>query len=425
MTEEFLHFIWKFRLFIRPLKLTTGEEVSVLHPGEHNSDAGPDFLGARLKIDNTTWAGNVEIHVHASEWFHHGHDRDMAYDSVLAHVVYDNDCEVRRKNGEMIPVVPLRGTFDERLYERYRRLLASRSWVPCAPLLGSVERLSINNWIDRLAVERLEHKSAMVEDVLQRNGLDWEQTFYQFFCRSFGFHVNSTPFEMLAGSLPYKYLVRQKDSLLQIEALLFGQSGMLERKFRDEYMVGLQREYRHLQNKFHLLPLDAHLWRFLRLNPPNFPTIRLAQLASLIHRSPALFSRVLECTSLGETEHLFGGEVSAYWETHYLPEKSSPRRKKPMGKASCDLILINTVIPFLFIYGKIKGQPGHSDRALKFLDQLPGERNAVVNRWKKTGMPVQSAFQTQALLELKASYCASRRCLSCGIGNFLLRQEEL
>ncbi len=294
MTEEFLQYIWKLRLFDKNLNLTSGEECQIIDVGTHNLDSGPDFFNARIKFDNTIWAGNVEIHTKSSDWFTHEHQLDKAYDNIILHVVYDDDKPIKRKNGEQIPTIELRNRFDKKLFETYNDFMTNRNWIPCEKMITEVDRFVLNNWIDRLMVERLENKSGEIEDRLKFNGNNWEETFYQFLARNFGFKVNSAPFELLAKSLPLNYLGKHKNNKFQIEALLLGQAGLLTKKYKDEYPKTLQKEYLFLQKKYKLTPIDPHLWRFMRMRPSNFPTIRLAQFADLVYRSSHLFSKIIE-----------------------------------------------------------------------------------------------------------------------------------
>ncbi len=422
MTEEFLHYIWKFKLFRINSKLVSGETLEVINPGTHNFDSGPDFLNARIKIADTIWAGNVEVHIRSSDWFAHGHQNDEAYDNVILHVVYVDDKPVSRKSGEHIPVLELTGKFDDALYNRYQYFLNSRQWIPCEKFIQRAGRFIINNQLDRLLVERLEDKSNAIRERLRISGNNYEQTFYEFLARNFGFKVNSVPFEMTAKSLPLIYLGKHKNNRFQLEALLFGQAGLLEDEDGDEFYVKMRKEYLFLKKKFGLILIDGHLWRFMRLRPSNFPTVRLSQFAGLVHSSSHLFSRLLEIEKFPDLIPLFDISVSEYWQTHYTFGKKSVKRSKKLGKSAIHLIMINTVVPFLFVYGRLKNEQKYIDRALIFLDQLPGESNAIIRKWEELGMSTRTAYNTQALLQLKNKYCNRKRCLQCSIGNELLKE---
>ncbi len=421
MTEEFLYYIWRYRLFDNNGLSFNEEVVKVLATGQLNRDGGPDFFNAKIKIGDTIWAGNVEIHVDSSDWYKHGHHNDKSYDNVILHVVYNNDVVISGKNDKIIPFIELKENFDEKLYHKYKAFMNNKNYVPCETLIRSVESIYINSWLERVLVERLEKKSEVIRKILNNNKHNWELTFYQLLARNFGFKVNAEPFELLAKSLPLNYLARHKSSLLQIEALLFGQAGLLIGKFKDDYPRELKNEYNFLKNKLSLIPIEGHLWKFLRLRPSNFPTIRIAQFANLIHRSSSLFSKIINSNNIESIKNLFELSTSEYWHNHYIFDKVSFKREKKIGKNTIDLIVINTIIIFIFVYGEEKIIEDFKTRALNFLEQIPGEKNSIINRWNQIGMDVSTAFNTQALLELKQSYCDKKRCLNCRIGNYLLR----
>jgi hypothetical protein len=424
MVEEFLHYIWNLKLF-NTLNLTTtkGEKLEIIKSGILNTDAGPDFFNAQIKIGNTKWAGNVEIHVNASDWNKHNHQHDVAYNNVILHVVFNDDVIVNRLSGEAIPTLELKEKIDNKLYERYLNFKESKDWIPCEKQISSTSVLTVNSTIDKLLLERLERKSISIVNSLKLNNYNWEETFYRHLARNFGFNVNAEPFELLAKSIPSVVIAKHKNSLFQIEALLFGQSGLLNEHFKDKYLCDLQNEYVYLKQKFKLNSIDAHLWKFLRLRPVNFPTIRLAQFAGLIYRSSHLFSKIMETENLGTLKLLMNTDVSEYWQTHYVADKSSPEKTKHLGDEAINNIVINTIVPFLFVYGRQKNEEKYIDRALLFLEQIPGEQNAIIKKWKILNMPVNTAYLTQALLQLKNEYCSHKKCLSCAIGNELIKKS--
>ncbi len=424
MTEEFLHYIWKYKLYDLPVKLVSGENISIIETGQHNTNAGPDFFNSKIKIGQTLWAGNVEIHIKSSDWYAHKHQNDKSYDNIILHVVYENNKDIKRKNGEIIPVIEMKDKINEGLYDRYEAFMASRTDIACQLQIQDVDRFVINSWLDRLLIERLEQKATEVKERLEFNGNNWEQTFYEFMARNFGFKINAVPFELLSQSLPLLYLGKHKNNIHQIEALLFGQAGLLSVQCNDRYFIDLKKEYEFLQRKFSLIPIDPHLWRFMRLRPSNFPTIRIAEFADLIYKSSHLFSKILECEKFSDLLPLFNVSPSSYWNDHYTFGKKSTKRKKSLGKNAIHLIAINTIIPFVFVYGRIKNEQKYIDRALKFLDQIPGESNGIIKKWEELGLSTHTAFNTQALLQLRNNYCNKKMCLQCGIGNTLLRQEK-
>jgi len=424
MNEFFLHHVWKLKLFSsRDLTTADGEPIEILKTGLHNNDAGPDFFNAQIKIGKTLWAGNVEIHLKSSDWKNHAHEKDKAYDNVILHVVFEDDQPVMKKNGLLIPTLELKGKFDFRLWENYKELQNSNQWIPCQDRVSNVDAFIFNNWLDRLAAERLEKKSAAILVSMEQNRGNWEETFYQHLAKNFGFRINALPFEMLARSLPMLHLTRHKDHLHQLEAMLFGVGGMLENEMKDEYPRSLQIEFAFLKIKFSLKPISVP-WKFLRLRPVNFPTIRIAQFAKLVHRSTHLFSKILECTSLKELEKYFEAGVSDYWQTHFVFDKPSVDRAKNIGKEAFNDIMINTLVPFLFVYGTSRGSDIHRLRALQFLMEIPAENNVIIRNWKHVGVRSGSAYHSQALLQLKNEYCSEKKCLLCSIGNELISHLE-
>ena len=422
MRESFLHFLWRWRRFeAHNLTTTQGQPLDILHPGEWNTHAGPDFFNARLRIGPTVWAGNVEIHRLASEWVAHRHSDDGAYDNVVLHVVLEEDQPVVRPSGERIPCLELKGRIPPRILETYQRLEHERAWIPCQTFFKNIPGIIRLNWLDRLLVERLEQKTAAIAEALRTTENHWEEAFYRLLARNFGLKVNAEPFEALARSLPLPILARHKNDPLQIEALLFGQAGLLEEPFHDEHPAALAREYRFLRHKYGLVPLSGSQWKFLRLRPANFPTVRLAQFAALVHQSAHLFSKILEAGTLREMEHLFNVQPGGYWSAHFQFDKPSVQRAKNPGRDFVHLLVINTIAPFLFYYGKIKNLEALQKRALSLLEELPPESNTILDGWADLGVPARNAFQTQALIHLKTRYCDARRCLECAVGNAILK----
>jgi hypothetical protein len=424
MTEEFIHYLWKYKLLYPNLFLVSGEAVTVLDPGMHNTNSGPDFFNAKIKIDDTLWAGNVEIHVKSSDWYSHKHHLDKAYDNIILHIVHQDDRLIETKSKQPVATLEINKNYNHSLYECYQDIMNSRHWIACEKLFNNIDRFVINNWLDRLLVERLETKAIEIQSQLRFNKNNWERTFYEFLARNFGFKVNTLPFDLLAKSLSLNYLANHKNSLFQLEALFFGQAGLLSSTTKDEYEQKLYNEYSFFKHKYRLTTMDPHLWRFMRLRPSNFPTIRIAQFANLVHKSSHLFSKVLEAVSIKELIGLFDVSVSEYWKNHFSFGKKSALRPKKLGKDSVYLVIINTVIPFMFVYAQTRKDQLLADRSLRFLEQIPGESNSVIRKWESLGMSCRTAFNTQALLHLKSEYCSRKKCLSCAIGNELLKQVE-
>ncbi len=422
--EDFLHYIWKFRLFDRiNLQTNDGEDLEVFSAGVHNSDSGPDFQNARIRIGDTVWAGNVEVHLSSSDWKKHGHTADNAYDNVILHVVYRDDDPLILADGRRVPTLELQNRIPADLYNRYHTLIfGNQTIIPCEASIGSVDEITLYNWLTRVLVERLEKRSAAVFAALNKNRGDWEETFYQFLAANFGFKTNALPFELMAKSLPQITLAKHKNNSLQIEALLFGQAGFLTGDMTDEYPRKLKTEYEFLQKKYQLMPVENHLWKFLRLRPQNFPTIRLAQFAALVVQSNHLFSKLLEIKDVKGLRDLFTEiKVNPYWENHYRFNAESAPSPKNLGQASIDILLLNSLALFLFSYGKHNQMQHYINRSLQLLEYLPGENNKVVADFATLGVKIKTAFESQALLELKNNYCNYKKCLHCGVGNKILK----
>lgn len=425
MSEEFLHYLWGHRIFpAHGIKTADDEDLDIIHPGEHNTDAGPDFFNARISIDGTTWAGNIEIHINSSDWEKHGHNVEGDYANVILHVVFNHDKEIKRANGNLIPVFEL--PVQDSMYATYQRLMSNHLWIPCQNEITAIDPFVIEFWVNKLTVERLARKANNIKQVLERNKHNWEETFYQFMARAFGFRVNADPFERLARSVPLTVISKHKDNLMHVEAILFGQSGLIEPVIgADEYYQGLLTHYHHFKTKFNLNPLPGYIWKFARLRPSNFPTLRIAQFANLIHKSSALFSKILEVNSREQFMNLFNGEASNYWDTHYQFNRISAKKSiKRVGDSATENLLINAVAPFLFIYGKFTGNEDAGEQALSLLDKLSPENNTIIRHWKELGINAGSAYKTQGLLQLKNDYCTARKCLHCEIGNAILKKSN-
>ncbi len=424
MKEEFLHWVWKNRFFDagRLYDSETGP-IEVITPGDYNRDSGPDFFNTRLMTGGTVWAGNTEIHINSSDWYRHGHHTDHAYDNVILHLVHNDDACVFTASGRRLLTARLE--FDPALWENYLDFVNNPSLLACAGLIGRADGFMVKHWLWSLAVDRLERKSGEIREMLKKTDNDWEETLYRLISRYFGFRVNTDPFEMLASRLPLKIIRKHADNLVQAEALLFGTAGLLdEALFReavtDDYYLLLTREYRVLKAKYSLRPVDGWMWKFHRLRPANFPTVRLSQLAALLTHSEGLFSRVLECRDTESIRTMLGARASEYWSTHYMFGREVPATAGRAGRQSVDLLIINAVAPMLFVYGRLRQQQERCDLALDILDSMPPEENSVVTDFTEAGLRPESAFASQALLELRTYWCRHHRCLDCMIGSSLI-----
>jgi len=425
MREDFLHFLWKYKLFQSDSLFTEeGESIQIVNPGRHNTNAGPDFFDARIRIGDTLWAGNIEIHQRASDWNKHGHQNDPVYRNTILHVVSWSDIQVFNDLGSCVPVLVIR--WPHWIEDNYEMLIKSQDWIGCASLLYQVDPFRIKFFLNGIVIERLKQKIEAISKVLTETKDDWGETFYCMLARNFGLKENALPFEMVARSLPQSVLARHHDSLFQIEALLFGQAGLLgEELFGDEYYLELRKEYRFLAVKYGLKPIEGHLWKFMRMHPGNFPTIRLAQFAMLIHHSKGLFSAVIEANNLEDLQQLFMVKASDYWDSHYSFNKPSVNRKKVFGDQIFSLIVINVVVPFYFLYGESQNKLFLKDRALVILEQMPAENNSAISRWAGAGIIAANALESQALLHLQRNYCEPRKCLDCTIGHKIIVHEPV
>lgn len=424
MREDFLHFIWKFRLYTKELYTTDGEELIVIHPGQHNDDAGPDFTNAQIRLGKTLWAGNTEIHVKSSEWYVHGHHTDNAYSNIILHVVYEHDRSVYDRNGREVPTLELKGKFSESIFQKYFYYLNNKNWIPCEKDLHYLSIEKVNIWLNSLLIGRMERKAANLRSLLEHNKNNFEETFYQVLAGNFGFKINEQPFRMLAAVLPLQILGRHKNSLMQIEALLFGSAGLLNADFQDEYPRALKKEFEFLRNKYQLVPVQGHLWKFMRLRPPNFPTIRIAQFAALVHKSQRLFMKIIETDGIEGLIELFDVEASSYWDNHFVFDKPSEGSTKKLGKEAIQNLLLNTVVQMLFLYSLVKADERYQEKAVEFLMQIEPESNSIIKGWKAVGIDAKNAFESQALIELKNNYCNQKKCLHCSIGLDLLKMNS-
>lgn len=427
MTESFLHYVWQHQMFDSGLTTIDGQPVVVLKVGTQNRDAGPDFFNARVVIGGVEWAGNVEIHIRSTDWRRHHHERDAAYNNVVLHVVYEHDGEVMMANGKKPATLELKPFLHPSLVANYESLIAPADpgTVPCGRRIGEVPGFILHSWLERLTVERLESKVEMVRRLNEESHGVWMQTCYWLIAHYFGGVVNALPFELLAKTTDQRLLARWCDDRRRIEALLMGQAGLLDGFFTDEYPRALQADYEPLRSAAHLEPVDGALWKFYRLRPCTFPTVRISQFADLMSRTTNLFSSLLQMTDVKEMETFFGCEAAPYWNDHYLFDSESPKSgRKRMGRMQADIIIINAWVPLLFAYGCERGQQQYKDQAIGLLQQLKAESNAVIRRWQQAGISPDNAAESQALIQLDKNYCSPRRCIECRIGYQILKHKD-
>lgn len=419
--EKLMQYVWKHRLWRSEDMVTnTGKKVRVVDPGLLNTDAGPDFFNAKIEIDGHMWVGNVEMHYRATDWKRHRHDSDKAYDSVILHVVAKDDAPVRRSNGELIPQLVLE--VSPQFNADYASLVGATIEVPCATKIKQVPHLTIVEWVEGLAFERLHGKVERIHQLLDSFNGSWEDVCYVTLARNFGFGINNDAFERLARRTPLRLLGKHSDSVLQIEALLFGQAGMLDaqKPGMDSYYNQLCTEYAFLSNKFQLTPMEKESWKLFRIRPQNFPYRCIAMLAQFIEGGFRMMNRILEAEGEKEMRALFEVELSGYWTKHYTFGKPNERATATLSRSSIDIILINTVAPLLYAYGELTGNYEMTDKAIKLLEDLRAENNSIVSHFVAYGIDCPDALTSQALVQLKREYCDARKCIYCKIGHYLL-----
>jgi len=422
MNEALLQFIWQNKLFtVTALETTGNEPLAIIHPGKLNRNSGPDFLEARVRIGNTLLIGNIELHINSSDWMKHKHDTDAAYNNLVLHAVYNDDQPAAAGS---TPVLELKKLISQDIIARYSAITLSPGKLPCAGLHNGVKYITKESWMSTLLAERWEQKLEEWNLVLQHNAEDWRNLLYWRMAANFGFKVNAAPFLMLAQSLPLNLIAKHRENSLQIEALLFGQAGMLNGDFTDEYPRQLQKEYDYLKKKYQLTPIAGHLWKFLRMRPANFPTIRIAQFAALLQQSVHLFSKVIETHTTRDIEPLLDVRATEYWDNHYrfdeLQKRSYP---KSLGITSIQNIIINTVAPIQFLYAAKQGNMAQHDAALALLETVAPEQNSIVTLFENSGWHASNAAQTQALIQLYNNYCTGKRCLECAVGHSIIKSN--
>ncbi|GMV78420.1 MAG: hypothetical protein AMXMBFR79_15510 [Chitinophagaceae bacterium] len=420
MTEKLLHFIWQFQYFNKTNLITQeGEELVILNQGALNTNQGPDFLLASVKMNHITFVGNIELHINASDWYKHKHSNDENYNNVILHVVWNYDKPLVVKN-KIIPTLELKTLVAKVLLQRYQSLMEFTTKIPCQTFLPALTTIGWMSWKERLAAERLENKSKEILQLFQESKQHWEETFWWLLAANFGIKINQQVFKEIAQSIPVQVLAKHKNQMQQLEALLFGQANFLNEKPTDEYTTLLQKEFQFLQHKYKLKKVNAKVL-FLRMRPASFPTIRLAQLAMLIHNSSHLFSKIKELKTVEEVKLLFDITANDYWHSHYKLGEKTDYAPKHLGSQMVDNILINTIVPVLFAYGWYNKEESYKTKAIQWLQQISAEKNTIIKYWQTAEIAIQSAFDTQALLHLDKNYCKQLKCLECAVGNKILK----
>ena len=421
MQEDFLHYIWKYKKFhVNNLKTTQNEAVFVNAVGQHNLNSGPDFFNAQLSISNQLWAGNVEIHIKSSDWYLHNHEQDKAYDNVILHVVWEHDTEIFRKDNTAIPTLQLKDFIGKEVLYNYEKLFSkSGKWINCENEFATIDDFVLKNWLERLYFERLERKAEVIQELLNKTKNDWEAVFFIMLAKNFGLKVNGEAFFSLAQSIDFSVVRKTQSNQQTLEALLFGQAGLLEQEFEVSYYLEIAKDYQFLKQKFKLCNNQVVPLQFFRLRPPNFPTIRLSQLASLYHMNQNLFSKIIETNKLNDFYSLFNVATSEFWKTHYTFQKSSKSSTKTLTKSFVDLLLINTILSIKFCYAKQKGQD-IDNVILDIAGNIASEKNSIIDAFNQLKKISKSSLDSQALIQLKSEYCSKNKCLQCAIGNKLV-----
>ena len=420
MTEKILQFIWQYRLFdYNNLKSTSGESIEIISPGTINTDSGPDFFNAKIKVNNTILAGNIEIHTKSSDWNIHKHFLQDNYSNIILHAVFENDII---NNVGNFPVLELKDKIKETTISKYNEIVSSNSKIPCHSNIYLVQNdIKYKYWLNRIGIERIERKSIELKKELKTTENNWEEIFYIALARNFGFKLNSIPFEILAKSIPFNLIAKYHDKIDVLEALLFGQANLLIPN-EDEYALVLLKEYIHLKKKHTLNQMDPGNWKFLRTRPANFPTIRIAEFAGLLMKSNKLFSSIIENPTYLNILSIFDSETSNYWKTHYNFGRQCKINERKLTKDAINNICINTIALFLILWGQFNGNPQFTDYAIELLEQIPAEKNNITNSFSELGFSASNALEGQGLIELKNEYCTNKKCLDCQIGMTILKQ---
>jgi len=422
MKEDFLHYVWKFQKFnTRNLFTSGGELIQIITPGQHNYNSGPDFFSAQIRVAEQLWAGNVEIHLKSSDWYTHNHEQDSAYDNVILHVVWEHDSEIFRKDNSVIPTMEIKEIVKKDTLENYRKLFSKKNnWINCENKFSSIDSFLLANWLERLYFERLEDKAKLILIELNESKNHWDSVLFRLLAKNFGLKVNGDSFFSLAKSLKFSVIKKCSQNQFSLEALFFGQAGFFSDTKENAYFDMLANEYKYLKHKFNLNNSAVVFSKFFRLRPPNFPTIRLSQLAVLYSEKQNLFSEIISANSIEELYKIFDISASDYWDTHYNFGVSSPKRKKKLSTNFIDLLIINTVIPLKFCYSKKVGKD-ISDELLEMASCLQKEENTIIKKFNEIAPVAENALQSQALIQLKNEYCTQFRCLECAVGNSILK----
>jgi hypothetical protein len=425
LKEDFLHYLWRLKkINTHDLVTSDGRLINIIHFGTYNTDSGPDFFNAKIEIDGTVWAGNIEMHVFSSDWVRHKHQHDKAYENVILHVVYEHDLKNHDSLVQNIPTIELKGKIPKSYLDTYLLLMQSSATIPCSNNIRYIDHHKIEFWKYALVIERLQSKSEHIDTIYNQCGQDWESTLYVLLARYFGTKVNTEPFEMVAKSLPLSYIFKNKNNRETIDALVFGQAGMLMADYKDDYFMELKKEYQHQQAKYMLTPINPVAWKFSKMRPINFPTVRLAQFSALLYKVSYLFSQIKESDSPAEIKAILTSKPHEYWDDHYRFGVESIHINKRISDDFIDLLIINAVAPVLYFYGKVNNEERFIDKSIQLLESVGSEGNNIVDEWKALGLKSKTGFDSQAMIQLKTKYCSNFKCLDCKIGHEIMNLDR-
>ena len=423
MREDLLHFVWKYKkLPLQELVTNQKESLVIVDTGLHNHLSGPDFFNAKIRIGGQLWAGNVEVHINASDWYAHHHEEDTNYDNIILHVVWYDDMEIYRKDRTIIPTLELRKYVSEDLLVNYRRLFDKRStkFINCENDISNIDGFTLGNWLERLYIERLEQKSTLVQSLLEDSKNDWEKVTFNLLLKNFGLNINGQSFLSIAQALDFSIVRKLRGNTHQLESVLFGLGGLLDHQdTMDGYLIALREEYTYLRTKFGLVQESVQSPEYFKLRPSNFPTLRLSQIANLYERHENLFQKLMTANDLEELYTIFEVSASRYWDDHFTFGKVSKKSTKKLTRPFIDLLIMNTVLPLKFCYGRHRGKDVIT-AIFQIIAQIKKEDNAVLKKFNVLGLEMKTAFDSQAVLQLYKAYCTKNKCLQCVIGSSLL-----
>ena len=422
MKEDFLHYVWQYKKFdFSNLKTVSEESLTITNCGNYLQQSGPDFFNAQIILGNQKWAGNIEIHIKSSDWYLHHHEKDANYDNVILHVVWEHDTPVFRKDNSEIPVLELKKYISKKDLEKYQALTSPKSWIYCENQIAEIDSFVLENWQERLFVERLERKCIPIEQLLKETENDWESVLFCTLVKNFGLNTNGETFLKIAKSIPFSIVRKESAEVSNLESLLFGTADLFPVDVEDNYTKDLKNRFEYISQKYKLKRINIEPVQFFKHRPDNFPTIRLAQLAMLYHKQQNLFSKVIVAKTLKELHQLFEITITDYWQTHYQFDKESPKKKKQFSKSFIDLLVINTIVPIQFAYARSQGKEA-SESLLDLLREVAAEKNIIIDKFLNFGIKAKNAFETQSLLQLKNEYCNPGKCLQCAVGIQLLKE---